>query len=82
MGEYRFYDEATRRDSRGGNGSFFGEIEDTKMEKTISTLLRLVRIADFFNRRIIKTSYFKSIVYFGIAVAVFLLFYFLIVLRS
>gem|GEM_PF-1802281 len=52
------------------------------MEKTISTLLRLVRIADFFNRRIIKTSYFKSIVYFGIAVAVFLLFYFLIVLRS
>jgi hypothetical protein len=47
----------------------------------ISTSSRWVRIADFLNRRVIKTSYFRSAVYFGIAVAVFLLFYFLIVLR-
>ena len=36
-----------------------------------------VRIAKFLNRRVIKTSYAKSAIYFAIALAIFLLFCFL-----
>jgi hypothetical protein len=52
------------------------------MKQGISGSSRWVRIADFFNRRVIKTSYVRAALYFGIAVALFLLFYFLIVARS
>jgi len=43
---------------------------------------QLIRTAKCLNRRVIKTSYLKSAIYFAIAVAAFLLFYFLILMRS
>lgn len=81
LGEYPFYDEVTHRGSHNGNESNLMENGGYKMKKNIFISFRCVRIADFFNRRVIKTSYFRSAVYFGIAIAVFLLFYFLIISR-
>jgi uncharacterized membrane protein YidH (DUF202 family) len=51
------------------------------MKQKASTSSKWVRTANFLNRRVIKTSYLKSAIYFAVAVAVFLLFYFLLVMR-
>lgn len=47
------------------------------MEEHTHTSSLWVRIAKFLNRRVIKTSYVKSAIYFAIALGIFLLFCFL-----
>jgi len=51
------------------------------MKQHVTTSSVWVRIAKFLNKRIIKTTYLKSVIYFIIAIAVLLLFYFLLVAR-
>jgi hypothetical protein len=46
------------------------------MDTTSQDASKPVRIARFLNRRVIKTSYLRSTIYFLIAIGLFLLFYF------
>ena len=48
------------------------------MEHRLSASSKWVKIAKFLNRRVIRTSYLKSTIYFIIAIALFLLFYLLV----
>ena len=47
------------------------------MNHGLSTSSQWVKIARFLNRRVIKTSYLKSTIYFIIAIVLFVSFYFI-----
>lgn len=47
------------------------------MSNRLSTFSQWVRIARILNIRVIRTPYLKAIIYFAIAIALCLLFYFL-----
>jgi hypothetical protein len=51
------------------------------MEPAEPKIENAVGVARFLNRRVIKTPYVRSAIYFAIAVAVSLLFYFLVLAR-
>jgi hypothetical protein len=46
------------------------------MDTTSQDASKPVKVARFLNRRVVRTSYLRSTIYFLIAVALFLLFYF------
>jgi len=46
------------------------------MDTTSQDASKPVKVARFLNRRVIKTSYLRSTIYFLIAIGIFLLFYF------
>ena len=52
------------------------------MKETAATLSKWVRFAMFLNQRVIRTSHFKSAMYFALAIAAFVLFYFLVLNRA
>ena len=57
-------------------------MEGTAMKEIAANHWKWVRFATFLNRRVIRTSYFKSAMYFALAIAAFLLFYFLVLNRQ
>ena len=57
-------------------------MEESAMKEIWAKDSMWVRAAVFLNQRVIKTSYLKSTIYFVLAIAAFLLFYFLVLNRQ
>jgi hypothetical protein len=57
-------------------------MEGTAMKEIAANHSKWVRFATFLNQRVIRTSSLKSAMYFALALAAFLLFYFLVLNRE